>query len=265
MSTIDLRELAKSLMFAEKAKEEAEELRRDNERLYEITVEHAKLFEKDQQTILDLKQTILNLEFKVKQLEEGAENLTGALISKGEKVKEMESAIRIHFEDLQIPGLSPSIENLVSLHEHACEIIENQTATLADVSKTISELLVSRKLLNRDNVFGITLRGKLDMMANYITGLEVERENYIKNRTSLLNLRDIQGQKGNWDYDEYMRGMFNGLELAVSVFEGIEPAFKNPIEKKHSILSGFKCKYCGGDTMCVGDICFSCNQKLAAF
>ena len=90
MSTIDLRELAKSLMFAEKAKEEVEELRRDNERLYEITVEHAKLFEKDQQTILDLKQTILNLEFKVKQLEEGTKNLTGALISKGEKVKEME-------------------------------------------------------------------------------------------------------------------------------------------------------------------------------
>lgn len=85
MSTIDLRELAKSLMFAEKAKEEAEELRRDNERLYEITVEHAKRFEKDQQTILDLKQTILNLERKVQFLEEGIENLSGALTIKQEK------------------------------------------------------------------------------------------------------------------------------------------------------------------------------------
>lgn len=175
MSTIDLRELAKSLMFAEKAKEEAEELRRDNERLYEITVEHAKHFEKDQQTILNLKQTILNLERKVQFLEEGTKNLTGALISTGEKAKETEGAIRDHFKDLQIPDLSPSIENLVSLHEHACEVIETQTATLAEVSKTIAELLVSRNLMSRDHVFRVNILGKLDMLAGYITGLEVER------------------------------------------------------------------------------------------
>jgi len=167
--TIDLRELAKSLMFAEKAKEEAEELRRDNKHLYEVNAEYIEQYQKD-------RATISSLERKVQQLEEGTKNLTGALISKGEKVKEIESAIRDHFEDLQIPSLSPSIENLVSLHEHACEIIENQTATLAEVSKTIAELLVSRKLMSRDNVFGITLRGKLDMLANYITGLEVERD-----------------------------------------------------------------------------------------
>ena len=126
---IDLRELAKSLMFAEKAKEEAEELRRDNERLYEVTVEYAKRFEKDNQTILNLRQTILNLERKVQFLEEGAENLSGALIN-----------------------------------------------VSSEVSKTIAELLVSRNLVGRDTVFGIALLGKVNMLANYITAIEVERD-----------------------------------------------------------------------------------------
>lgn len=45
----------------------------------------------------------------------------------------------------------------------------------------------------------------------------------------LRGLRDvhaIQGNDGNWDADEYMRGMFNGLELALAIFEGREPAYK---------------------------------------
>ncbi len=30
----------------------------------------------------------------------------------------------------------------------------------------------------------------------------------------------IQGSDGNWNYSTYMRGMFNGLELALSILEG---------------------------------------------
>jgi hypothetical protein len=46
----------------------------------------------------------------------------------------------------------------------------------------------------------------------------------------LRNLRDIQGKKGNHDYDEYMRGLYNGLELALSLFEDErEPQYKNPL------------------------------------
>lgn len=176
MTTIDLRELAKSLMFAEKAKEEVEELRRDNERLYEITVEHAKHFEKDQQTILDLKQTILNLERKVQFLEEGTENLTGALISKGEKAKEMESAIRDHFEDLQIRGLSPSIENLISLHEHACEVIENQTATLKEISSKAANVLENR--VEKDTIYSVDALGKVELLIKTLEETHDEMEYY---------------------------------------------------------------------------------------
>ena len=36
---------------------------------------------------------------------------------------------------------------------------------------------------------------------------------------------DIQGQKGNYDYDEYMLGLYNGMEYIISLFETREPNY----------------------------------------
>lgn len=54
----------------------------------------------------------------------------------------------------------------------------------------------------------------------------------------LIELRNIQGRKGNYDYDDYMLGLFNGLELAVSTLEGREPNFKSKevAEKKIKVI-----------------------------
>lgn len=41
----------------------------------------------------------------------------------------------------------------------------------------------------------------------------------------------VQGTDGNWNYNPYMHGMYNGLELALSVFEGRDPAYKEAPEK----------------------------------
>lgn len=41
------------------------------------------------------------------------------------------------------------------------------------------------------------------------------------------NLRDVQGWNGTWNSSDYMRGLYNGLELALSVLEGERaPQFK---------------------------------------
>jgi len=42
----------------------------------------------------------------------------------------------------------------------------------------------------------------------------------------LKNLVNIQGSKGNWDYNEYMRGMFNGMTLMIAIVEGREPIYR---------------------------------------
>ena len=40
-------------------------------------------------------------------------------------------------------------------------------------------------------------------------------------------IRDIQGNNGNWDYSEYMWGLFNGLELALAIMEDRDPQFRD--------------------------------------
>ena len=43
-------------------------------------------------------------------------------------------------------------------------------------------------------------------------------------------LRDLlrtQGQPGNWNFDSYMHGMYNGMEFALSVLEEREPIYRD--------------------------------------
>ena len=47
----------------------------------------------------------------------------------------------------------------------------------------------------------------------------------------LRDLRDIQGRDGTWNFDPYMQGMFNGLELAVATMEDREPQYRSAPDK----------------------------------
>ena len=62
-------------------------------------------------------------------------------------------------------------------------------------------------------------------------------EEYKKCVGDLNNLLAVQGSAGNWDNDGYMCGMFNGMELAVSIMEGREPIYRR-LPKK-TILERF--------------------------
>jgi hypothetical protein len=42
----------------------------------------------------------------------------------------------------------------------------------------------------------------------------------------LREVNAVQQADGNWNYDPYMHGMANGLELALAIMEGREPAYK---------------------------------------
>jgi len=47
-------------------------------------------------------------------------------------------------------------------------------------------------------------------------------------------LRDqlrIQGENGNWNYDAYMQGMYNGLECALATLEKREPQYRSKPEE----------------------------------
>lgn len=51
-----------------------------------------------------------------------------------------------------------------------------------------------------------------------------EWEHHLKCSKEML---DVQAQKGNYDYDEYMLGLYNGMEYIISLFETREPNYIN--------------------------------------
>ncbi len=58
-----------------------------------------------------------------------------------------------------------------------------------------------------------------------------------KKMASLRNLLNIQGENGNWNYDSYMCGMYNGMQLMMSVIEARDPEYRTikDIENKFII------------------------------
>jgi hypothetical protein len=47
-----------------------------------------------------------------------------------------------------------------------------------------------------------------------------------KLKETVKNFLGIQGTSGNWDYCEYMRGYYNGIELVAATIDGRNPEFK---------------------------------------
>lgn len=54
----------------------------------------------------------------------------------------------------------------------------------------------------------------------------------IRSDTEIIqDLLETQGMNGNWDYNEYMLGLYNGLELSLSILQKREPNYKTPPAK----------------------------------
>ena len=48
---------------------------------------------------------------------------------------------------------------------------------------------------------------------------------------SVRQMRDVQGMVGNWNFDPYRHGLFNGIEFALSLIEVRAPKFRDAPEK----------------------------------
>lgn len=42
---------------------------------------------------------------------------------------------------------------------------------------------------------------------------------------------EVQGNNGNWNYDSYMHGMYNGMEFMLALMEDREPDYRNAPDK----------------------------------
>ncbi|WP_167568558.1 AsmA family protein [Brevibacillus migulae] len=54
---------------------------------------------------------------------------------------------------------------------------------------------------------------------------------FAKRMQDARELINIQGENGNWNYDHYMHGIYNGMEMILSTIEGREPNFRSPPDK----------------------------------
>ena len=47
----------------------------------------------------------------------------------------------------------------------------------------------------------------------------------------MKEMLEVQGGGGNWNYDSYMHGMYNGMEYMLSMVESREPVFREAPKK----------------------------------
>lgn len=111
--------------------------------------------------------------------------------------------------------------------------------------KKVSKLLEYEDAINKQKKEIYALRTQVDSLKQQehlyvgeikqhsykIENLQKEISMYIDRLRQLNNAMHIQGMMGNWNYDPYMFGMFNGIAFAQAVMSGIEPQYKNRPEK----------------------------------
>lgn len=69
--------------------------------------------------------------------------------------------------------------------------------------------------------------GQWDWMP-YQKGQATKTDDLVKNMRDVIK---VQGADGNWNYDPYMYGMYNGMELMLAMTEEREPVFRDaPVE-----------------------------------
>lgn len=67
---------------------------------------------------------------------------------------------------------------------------------------------------------------------NKLTEILQDDKNELLNRIdNCREMTNVQGRNGNWNFDPYMQGMFNGMEFLLAILENREPVFKPRPEK----------------------------------
>jgi hypothetical protein len=118
------------------------------------------------------------------------------------------------------------------------------------------------RTLGKDNQCEHCIRIEDDVKkrSNIGFAMNLDQKRYAKIKESM----EIQSQDGNWNHDGYMLGVFNGMELVLSMLEAREPEFrtcdnKNFLDKSHIMLR--KCTTINCDYN-HADVCFLKEDKI---
>ncbi len=98
---------------------------------------------------------------------------------------------------------------------------EDNTIEYTGTVEIDASVYVSEERLNQDHFKAFVHKQLIETLED-----RLEKMITMKRVDKLKELRDVQCSDGNWNLTEYMRGLANGLILAVSVFDEQEPKFK---------------------------------------
>lgn len=111
------------------------------------------------------------------------------------------------------------------------ELFEEYDLTIAELNKENQKL--KQKYVNAVADYETTMfeKEQLNRLVNScqeeIRQLKKQLEEWGHHLKCSKEMLDIQGQKGNYDYDEYMLGLYNGMEYVIALFETREPNYIN--------------------------------------
>ncbi len=74
---------------------------------------------------------------------------------------------------------------------------------------------------------GYTQQIDKEAVYDYIQKLKSQLEEWKQHLIIAKEMLDLQGSDGNYNYDSYMLGLYNGMEYIIAFFETREPNFKN--------------------------------------
>ena len=96
----------------------------------------------------------------------------------------------------------------------------------------MSEDLLYEKIYQKTQDCGRTQFVNL-LQQNQIKIEELQKENEdLKNKQNKFEkdykeMIEIQGQNGNYNYDSYMLGLYNGMEYIIALYENREPIYRS--------------------------------------
>jgi len=108
--------------------------------------------------------------------------------------------------------------------EHCTEDSETRTEICDIITQTMPD------------VSELVLRDVIDALEQLV--IDAADDVVEERLDKMQEMMQIQGSKGNWDHDEYMRGMYNGMELMMAVLEDRDPAYKDAPKDVHHGADG---------------------------
>lgn len=120
----------------------------------------------------------------------------------------------------------------------------------------------NKELKRQNSNFKTSLDEGQEVILDYIEEnkkLKKQVEEWKHHLECSKEMLDIQGQKGSYDFDEYMLGLYNGMEYIISLFETREPKYIDSKDVKFTDSKTTKfIKYLenlmGWDSVIVGEI-----------